>query len=113
MHTTQTHNANASRRNDEIMTNDNNNNATNNTTNDNARSRNARAMNAQRFTLCDVARDMNIDAKRARARMRRAIACNDERIASLHELRNTNDARVRYEFAIDEIDIVRSIIARD
>ena len=88
------------------MTNDNN-------TNNNARTRNARAMNAQRFTLCDVARELNIDAKRARARMRRAIACNDERVAQLHELRNTNDARVRYEFTNDERAIVASIISRD
>lgn len=96
------------------MTNDNNNNnATNNTTNDNARSRNARAMNNERFTLCDIARELNIDAKRARARMRRACACNTIEHAQLCELRNTNDARVRYEYDNAQRDIVIKIISRD
>lgn len=106
---------NVARRNDANMTNDNNNNAntTTNTTTNNTRSRNARAMNAQRFTLCDVAREHNVNEKIARRRMRNAIARNDERVALLHELRNTNDARVRYEFDERERDIVRSIIVRD
>ena len=95
------------------MTNDNNNNNANTTTTNNVRSRNARAMNNDRFTLCDVARACNVNEKIARRRMRNAIARNDARVALLHELRNDNDARVRYEFARDEYDVVRSIIARD
>lgn len=91
--------------------NDNNNNNANAT--NNVRSRNARAMNNDRFTLCDVARACNVNEKIARRRMRNAIARNDARIASLHELRNDNDARVRYEYTRDEYDVVRSIIARD
>jgi len=95
------------------MTNDNNNN--NATTNNATRSRYARAMTNDRITLCEIARAHNVNEKIARRRMRNACARNDERYMSLHELRNDNDARVRYEYARDDaiIAIVRSIIARD
>lgn len=119
VHTSQTHNANATRRNDDEMTNTKNTNTTNdtNTTNttNNERSRNARAMTNDRVTLCEIARAHNVNEKIARRRMRNAIARNDARTTSLIELRNDNDARVRYEYTRDDATIacVVSIIARD
>ena len=84
-------------------------NENNNTTRD----RNARAMNASRFTLTSIAREFNVDCKIARARMRRAIARNDERLNDVRELRNTNDMRVRYEFDNAHRDVIIAIVTRD
>jgi len=70
------------------------------------------------FTIVELCREFDINAKIARRRMRDAIRRNDERalraIAQRRERDVTrDDMRVKHEFANDVRDDVLSIIKRD
>ena len=77
---------NATRRNEKNMSNEKNN------------TNNARAKN-QHFTIAQLSRDLNVDAKIARRRMRDAIRRNDERVIESRERDIAcDDMRVKHEF---------------
>lgn len=76
---------------------------------------NARAHN-DHFTIAQLSRDMNINAKIARRRMRDAIRRDDERVRDIVQRQRDiarDDMRVKHEYHNDVRDIVASIIARD
>lgn len=95
-----------------------NNDATTTHDDDNAtttRTHNARARN-NHFTIAQLSRDMNINAKIARRRMRDAIRRDDERVRDIAQRQRDvarDDMRVRHEYHDNVRDIVASIIAND
>lgn len=67
------------------------------------------------FTIAQLSRELNIDAKIARRRMRDAIKRNDERVVNARKRNENDDARVKHEFHDKYRDRIISIItnARD
>ena len=75
---------------------------------------NARSHN-NHFTIAQLSRELNINPKIARRRMRDAIKRNDERIETINQrARETyDDARVKHEYHDDARDIIVSIITNE
>ena len=75
---------------------------------------NARAHN-NFFTIAQLSRDLNIDAKIARRRMRDARKRNDERIEKIDQRQREtyDDSRVKHEYANEHIDVITSIITNE
>lgn len=92
----------------------NNNDTTNNdtTNNDDSRDNNARAKN-NHFTIAQLSRELNINAKIARRRMRDAIKRDDERVVCARKRNDNDDSRVKHEFHVKYRDRIASIIAND
>lgn len=68
------------------------------------------------FTIAQLSRDNNIDAKIARRRMRDAIRRDDERVRDITQRQRDvmrDDMRVKHEYINDVRDIVLSIIRND
>lgn len=89
------------------------NDETNNTTNERDNAHNARNVN-NHFTIAQLCREHNINAKIARRRMRDAIRRNDERVVACRK-RNVerDDMRVKHEYHERYRDRILSIISND
>jgi hypothetical protein len=80
------------------MNDETNNNNDMNDTNDTRTTNNARVAK-NHFTIVDLCREHNINAKIARRRMRDAIKRNDERVVNARVRDNErDDSRVKHEF---------------
>ncbi|MHA1859133.1 MAG: hypothetical protein ACTSUU_06780 [Candidatus Thorarchaeota archaeon] len=73
---------------------------------------NARAID-EHFTIAQLSREHNVDAKIARRRMRDAIRRNDARIETIAQRQRDvarDDMRVKHEYHESTRDVVLSII---
>jgi hypothetical protein len=74
---------------------------------------NAKSKNDQFFTIAQLSRELNVNPKIARRRMRVAIAKNDDRVVQSRKRNVNDDARVKHEFNIKHRDRIASIITND